>query len=458
MAVYHALSGERMEQQKSIAILGGGVAGLAAGWCAHGSGLPFGIFEKAGRPGGNCQTFSQDGFRFDSGAHRVHDRDAQATRQLRRLLGDGFKRVAVPSQIFHRGMFLAFPLQMADLAAKLGWPFLMRVAGEVLVSRLHREAAAVDFAARELRNYGPTLARLFLLNYSQKLWGMPCGQLSAEIAGNRLDGLNLAAFLKESFLPANASARHLEGSFYYPEGGIGAVSAALADGCGETNIRTNAEISRVFHHDRLIRAVEINRSETFACSAALSSIPLDRFLRLLDPPPPLEVLQAAATLRFRHLALVALFLDREAVTNAATIYFPDQGLPFTRVYEPKNRSALMAPPGKTSLVAEIPYSAGDPYERMADEPLIELVRGHLSGAGLIAERDVVGAAVRRLADAYPVLEMGVENRRRDIFSYLDGFSNLKVIGRNGMFRYLHIHDLLPAAALAVKELRLEDLA
>jgi protoporphyrinogen oxidase len=442
-----------MGQQETIAILGGGVAGLAAGWTARSLGLPFRIFEKTGQTGGNCVTFSQDGFRFDSGAHRLHDRDAEATGQLRRLLGSRLQRIDVPSWIRHGEKFITFPFKVGDLAAKLGWPFLLRSAGEVLVSHLRRGNAAADFASAEERNYGRTLARLFLLNYSEKLWGLPCDRLAVEISGNRLAGLSVMALIRETLFPASAATRHLEGPFYYPDDGIGTVSAALADACGGANISTGADIRRVRHDGRRIRAVETGSGESVACSAVLSSIPLDRFLRLLAPPPPPEILAAAAALRFRQLALVAFFIDREAVTRAATIYFPDPRFPFTRVYEPRNRSSRMAPPGKTSLVAEIPYAPGDCYERMDDDTLIERVRCQLAGTGLIAERDVMAAVVRRLDDAYPVLEIGVDGKRREIFSYLGRFANLRVIGRNGTFSYLHIHQLLPRSARAVEELQ-----
>jgi protoporphyrinogen oxidase len=442
-----------MGQQETIAILGAGVAGLSAGCAARSLGLPFRVFERTGQAGGNCVTFSQDGFRFDSGAHRVHDRDAQATRQLQRLLGSSLRRIHVPSQIYYREKFITFPFKVGDLAEKLGWPFLLRSAGEVLLSHMRREKATADFASAEERKYGRTLAGLFLLNYSEKLWGVPCEQLAVEAAGNRLQGLKLTTFLREALLPGSASARHLEGPFYYPDGGIGAVSDSLASACGAMNISTNADINRVSHDGRRIRTVEAGSGESFACSAILSTIPLDRFLRLLAPPPPPEVLAAAAALRFRQLALVALFINRELVTRAATIYFPDPGVPFTRVCEPRNRSVLMAPPETTSLVAEIPYSPGDPYECMDDERLSAMVRSHLVRSGLIAERDVIASSVRRLADAYPVLEKGVEEKRRVIFSYLGRFANLRAIGRCGTFSYLHIHQLLPRSAQAVKELQ-----
>ena len=428
------------------------MAGLAAGYSARRLGIPFLICEKSGLAGGNCRTFDHNGFRFDSGAHRLHDRDGEATRLLASLLGDRLRLVGVPSRIYHRGQFLAFPLKVRDVAEKLGWPFLLKAGGELLAACCRRKSPADDFAARQRRNYGPTLAGLFLLNYTEKLWGMPAERLSTEISGSRLQGLDLAMFIREAFLPAGSRSRHLEGFFYYPDQGIGAVSEALARGCGGANVRTGAEIGRVFHGQRRIRAVEIKGGERIACAALLNSIPLERFLRLLEPPPPAEVRQAAAALAFRQLALVALFLNRESVTPAATIYFPDPGFPFTRVYEPKNRCPRMAPPGKTSLVAEIPYSPGDALESMTDERLVEMARSRLAGCGLIEEREVQDVCVRRLDDAYPVLEKNVADRRRAIFSYLDGFRNLKTVGRCGTFRYLHLHDLLPGSARAIGEL------
>ena len=443
-----------MEAQVPVAVLGGGVAGLAAGLAARDMGLPFRIFEKSGRTGGNCVTFSHGEFRFDSGAHRFHDRDAAATGQFRRLLGDRFQQIRLPSQVRHGAAFLAFPFTAADLAAKLGWPFLLRVAGEVMASRLRRRSGGDDFASHQTRRYGPTLARLFLLNYSEKLWGLPAGRLSAEIAGDRLQGLDSTAFLKALLLPAAASAGHLEGAFYYPDGGIGAISDALAAACGSGGIRTGAEVSRIRHDRRRILAVEIGQKEAVSCAAVVSTLPLDRFLRLLDPAPPADVL-AAAAFRFRQLALVALFLDRETVTRAATLYFPEPCFPFTRVSEPKNRSSLMAPPGRTSLVAELPYFPGEPLGELADDRLVDSTVRHLADAGLIVAGQVRDACVRRLADAYPVLEKGVEDRRRAIMAYLSGFANLRVVGRCGTFRYRHIHHLLPEAGQAVASLRLQ---
>ncbi|MBN2345876.1 MAG: FAD-dependent oxidoreductase [Candidatus Aminicenantes bacterium] len=440
-----------MAQAEPIIILGGGVAGLAAGGAARRRGRPFLILERAGRTGGNCVTFAHGPFRFDSGAHRFHEHDREATLQVRRLLSDGLKRVDVPSQVYARGRFVTFPFKAAELAAAFGWRFLLRVAGEMAAARLGRKNRGGDFAARKTRAYGPTLAGSYLLNYSQKLWGLPAGRLSDEIAGNRLRGLNGWGLVRDAFAAAGNPATHLEGAFAYPDGGIGAISDSLAAECGRENVRTGAEVRRVFHENGRIRAVQVNGGEVLACAAVLSSIPLDRFLRLLDPAPPAAVL-AAAAFAYRRLALVALFLDRETVSHAATLYFPEPRFPFTRICEPRNRWRGMAPEGRTSLVAEIPFSTGSGIESLAEERLVETVRSTLAGIGLITGNEVLGGCVRRLDDAYPVLDRGVEDRRREVFSYLGRFANLRCIGRNGTFRYLHIHHLLPDAARAVGEL------
>jgi protoporphyrinogen oxidase len=451
-AVYHAGLRRTMAARGAMAVLGGGVAGLAIGLAAREAGLPFRIYERAERPGGNCVTFRHGEFRFDSGAHRFHGRDAAASLRLELLLGERLRRVSVPSLVRSDGRYLDFPFRAGDLAAKLGWPFLLRAAGEILASRLAIRDGSGDFAGLQKRRYGPTMAGAFLLNYSQKLWGLPGDRLSPEVAGDRLQGLRALSFLREKLLPRDLPASHLEGAFFYPDGGIGAISDALAGACGNENIRTAAEVTRVHHDRRRVLAVELASGETIPCSTLASTLPLDRFVGLLDPSPPADVL-AAAVFRYRQLALAALFLDRETATTAATVYFPEPLFPFTRVCEPRNRSLLMAPPGQTSLVAEIPFSTGEPVAAMADGTLLDLVAGHLGQAGLIRSRDVRDGCVRRLADAYPVLEKGVEERRRRVCEFLGGFANLALGGRNGTFRYLHVHHLLAQAGPLLARLR-----
>ena len=158
---------------KHISILGGGPAGLAVGYYAKKSRLPFTVYEAKTSTGGNCITFRHKDFFFDSGAHRFHDKIEEITKELRGLLGEDLRKISVPSIIFHEGRAIHFPLSPLDLLKKLGPGFCLRAAREVMVSRLTPGKSDETFADYATRLYGGTIASTFLLNYTEKLFGRP---------------------------------------------------------------------------------------------------------------------------------------------------------------------------------------------------------------------------------------------------------------------------------------------
>ena len=102
----------------------------------------------------------------------------------------------------------------------------------------------------------------------------------------------------------------------------------------------------------------------------------------------------------------------------------------------------MSPPGKTSVVLEIPCQEGDRLWTMKEDKLIRVVRSQLIDTGLIHENKIMDAVVIRMNNAYPILELGFEEKIQGIFTFLNRFENLKISGRNGKFLYTHVHDML----------------
>lgn len=423
-----------------ICVLGGGPAGLAVGWSARQRGLPFTLFEASGRVGGNCATLQTGDFRYDSGAHRLHDRDPEVTSAMQRLLGDDLRRIDVPSQIWDEGRLIRFPLSSAELLAHLGPARFGRAALEVMRARLQGGGARQNFEAFALRRYGRLIADRFLLDYSAKLWGAPAADLSPLVAGQRLSGLDLRTFISESIL--GRSKGHVEGVFYYPRLGIGQISERLADACGRDAIRTGAPVTRLVHDGRAIRAVEIAGRERRDADVVVSSLPLNRTLAILDPPPPPEVQRLSGAIRYRQVRLVVLFVNRPSLTQAATVYFPHRRFPFTRISEPRNRSPEMAPAGRTSLLAEIPCHEDDELWRADDETVIDVVRAQVVAIGWVRPEEILGGAAHRLANAYPVLDTRCSSAVEGIHRYLAGFANLWLVGRSGRFVYGWIHDMM----------------
>ena len=427
-----------------LTILGGGPAGLSVAYYARQRGIPFTVCEASPQCGGNCVTFQHGDFRYDSGAHRFHDVHPEVTADIRRLLGEQLQPVLAPSQIYLAGRRIDFPLAPWDLARKLGGGTLLRGARDFLRARLRRGPTTGSFEAVVSSRYGRTLAELFLLPYSEKLWGIPGHRLSMAVAGRRLQGLDLRTFLVEMAHGAAGRTRHLDGAFYYPESGYGSIVQTLAAAAGLEHLRTGAAVTRLRHANRRLTEVEINHATRLPADEVVSTLPLNRLLELLDPPPPASVQEQGCRLQFRHLILVALFLDQPTVTSNASVYFPEAHIPFNRVFEPRNRSRRMSPPGKTSLVAELTCSAEDERWHRSDEELCQSIVATLEPLGWLKTGALRGTEVRRIHCAYPVLELGFENILRRVCDYLASFENLRLTGRNSLFAYSHLHDQMKA--------------
>ena len=436
-----------------IAILGGGPAGLATGYYARKHDIPFTIFEASDHAGGNCITFTHGEFRFDSGAHRFHDKIPEVTAEMRALLDHDFQKIDAPSSIYFNGRFIDFPLSPLNLLRRLGIRTFCKAGIELLAGRLSRAGKNGSFQNFAVRTYGRSIAEFFLLGYSEKLWGLPSVRLSPKIAGSRMKGLDLKAFIIEALRGQKAKTEHLDGAFYYPSLGIGTISERLAEICGEENVRRNSKVTGVIHDGKRICAIEVNGSEEIATEFVVSTLPLDLFLNMIRPVPDDETLKLSGSLRYRSILLVAFFLDEETVSGNASIYFPDPDIPFTRIHEPRNRSLKMSPPGKTSLIVEIPCQQNDNKWVMPDEQLVLLVKSKLVQVGLIAGHEIIGSATRRMPYAYPVLEQDFEEKIGTINRFLNRFENLRFSGRNGRYVYGHVHDMMDMGREIIEEYR-----
>ncbi|MDP8234621.1 MAG: FAD-dependent oxidoreductase [Candidatus Saelkia tenebricola] len=424
-----------MNKPLHITILGAGTAGLAVGYYAKKEGMSFTIYEARNRVGGLSTTFSHQDFLFDSGAHRFHNKDVYVTEMAKGLLGEELEKITIPSCIYHQGKLIDFPLSPLNLIKNIGFTMFGKALIEVLFSRLRKSSN--NFEDFVLQRYGKTIAGLFLLNYSKKLWGISCDKLSLNVHGERLGGLNLNSFLRK-----NVSAQHLEGTFYYPRVGIGAICEKIAEFCGNKNILKEAKVSKILHNYKRIQEVEINGKKGVKIDKLVSTIPINMFLQILEPSPPEEILLLARKLYFRSVILVVLFLDKKIVTKHGTVYFPSLEFPFMRISEPKNRSKAMSPEEKTSLMVEIPSQVTDELWQMKDEELIEIACLKLIEIGWITRGEILSGTVERLEYAYPVLEIESEKNIQKIFDFLNNFSNLELSGRNGRFKYSWIHDQL----------------
>lgn len=431
-----------MNNNINIAILGAGAAGLGVGYYATQLGKRITIFEADSRVGGMCQTYSFSDFYYDQGAHRLHGKIASVIHEIMNIMGPQLSAIDLPSQIYMNGSFVDFPLSPFNLSRFLGFADTLNAAGQFLKARLKKENKFSNFESYAVFQYGKRIAELFLLNYSQKLWGLPCYQLSPHISGKRLEGLSLSSFIIESLTSSRTKTRHLDGMFYYPDRGFGQITETLAARIGSQSIKLNNRVTRLYHNGVRIHSIEINNSKKVDAKTIISTLPLPNLVHLLTPSPPSQVLNMARQLRYQSLILVVFFINRASITNSGTMYFPDHRFPFTRISEPKNRSAYMAPPDQTSLLIEIPCDQNRTYANKETHEMVIDIQNHLYKLGWVDPESIIDVRVHRLDYAYPLLKLGYENKVEHINRYLQRFENLILTGRSSLFQYIHFHDVM----------------
>lgn len=434
-----------------LTILGGGAAGLSAAYYARRAGIAFRLFEKSDTLGGLCRTFECGPHLYDSGAHRFHDRDPETTKDLRGLLEDRLDVVTAPSKVYLGGRWLDFPPTPLNALFASGPTRAFRVAAELLQTRL-RKRPIRNFADFAIQNFGKTLAQDFLLNYSEKVWGLPAEELSCKIATRRLTGMTLSTLLVE-FLRRSQKTAHLDGQFLYPRLGYGEITARMAALLPRQAISTGRQVNGLDCSKNRIRQVRFADGSSWPITGqVVSTLPLTVLVRSLGTRLPPQAHQAAAELRFRHVRLIFLRLLKPRVSTNASVYLPDPSLCISRVYEPKNRSSAMAPKDETSLVAEVPCSSQDGLWNLAPDELCRKVEKQLREVGLLRKARVLQWRHHRLANAYPVYSVGFEDRLKTVVRSLEPFENLHILGRNGLFWYSHLHDQMRLGREYVKSL------
>lgn len=384
-----------------LTILGGGPAGLGAAFYAHRAKVPFALYERSHALGGMCRTFRHGEHSYDSGAHRFHARDSEITRDLVELMGDELISVSAPSIVWDHGRFIDFPPTPLSVLSSYPITEVIGIGFELLGVRL-RPQPCVSFQDFAISQFGETLSRRILLNYSEKLWGLPADQLSPDVATRRLSGMTLRSLFFELLMPGKKTT-HIDGSFLYPRRGYGRIADSLAAELPPDSIRIGHEVEALECSQGRITRIRFTGGETITPPGRiLSTLPLTLLVGLLRDELPEEARRAAGELRFRHIRLIFIRLGRSRLSPNASIYVPDPEFCISRLYEPKNRSSYMAPEHETSLVVEVPCFSGDPIDRLTPDELGQRVISELAQLSLIGRDEVIEWKHHYLANAYPV--------------------------------------------------------
>lgn len=446
-----------------VIVVGAGPAGLAAAWELANAGRDVTVLERDPKyVGGLARTIDYKGFRFDIGAHRFFSKNPEICRWWNERLPNDFVRVKRLTRILYRNHFFQYPLQAKEALFGLG----LYTNAACLLSYLWRQKFPIrperSFEDWVINHFGDRLYRIFFKTYTEKVWGMPCNQISADWASQRIKGLSLRKTIAEAF-GRRASDREtiktLITEFEYPRLGTGMLWEKTRDEIQSQGGRVvmDRPVIRLEREENRIVAVHTrsasDQEERWPADFFIISMPLRDCIVNMEPLLETKAVEAAKRLTYRDFILVALVINRANLFPDNWIYVHDPSVKVGRIENYNNWTREMATqPNATCLEMEYFCSKGDDLWQMDDAEIMQLAKRELEQLGLAKMGEVADGCVVRVEKAYPVYDVDYRNNVNVMRQALGRIENLQVVGRNGMHKYNNQDHSMLTGMLAARNL------
>jgi protoporphyrinogen oxidase len=247
-------------------------------------------------------------------------------------------------------------------------------------------------------------------------------------------------------------------AFDYPRKGPGMMWERVCKIVRESGseVRLNTETMNILWDGARVTGVRVKTDqgeEVVEGTDFVSSMPIRELIQRFDPPAPAPVIKAADSLKYRDFLTVALIVNQPNLFPDNWIYIHDPDVKLGRIQNFKNWSPEMVPdPAKSCLGLEYFCFEGDGLWTMPDRDLIALGKRELEALGLAKAVDIEDGAVVRMPKAYPVYDPGYDDAVGVVRRFIEGLSNLQLVGRNGMHKYNNQDHSMLTAMLAARNI------
>ena len=478
-------------------IIGAGPAGLTAAFeLVHRTDIQPIVLEKSEYMGGLSRTVRYKNNRIDIGGHRFFSKSDRVMDWWMRVMplaadaagetiayhgqsravaaSGGFMDTGDPdrvmlirnrkSRIYFLRQFFEYPIHLSvQTLRQLGVMRTLKVGLSylrALLSPIRPEKTLEQFL---INRFGRELYLTFFKSYTEKVWGVPCDEISAEWGAQRIKGLSIKRaiehFLAKRAAPSGGLAQKdtetsLIEKFMYPKLGPGQLWEYVAEDVRAKGgvVRTSWQVDKL-HTDgfRIVAAdavhAETGERERIEADYFFSTMPVKELLHCLDAAVPANVMEVGDGLVYRDFITVGLLLKKLKIADLLDnwIYIQEPDVLVGRMQIFNNWSPyLVADPAHVWIGLEYFCYEADEIWTMSDEAMIAFAKAEMAKIGIIDEGDLLDACVIRMPKTYPAY-FGTYERFEEVKSYVSQFENLFLIGRNGMHKYNNQdHSMLTA--------------
>ena len=448
-------------KSSTVAIIGGGPAGLTAAYELHkhsDSHHPV-VFEESNQVGGISRTVQYKGYRYDIGGHRFFTKVKPVQDLWKEVLPNDFLKRPRLSRIYYRSKYFAYPLKPLNALRNMG----AYESGRILLSyakwQVRPSKDESTFDQWVTNRFGGRLFWHFFKSYTEKVWGIPCNEIRADWAAQRIKNLSLRKAVWNAISGSNDTHSLIE-EFDYPRLGPGMMWETFRDRVAEAGgeVRMEQRVRKIHRDDRAIRAIEVENvadgsSYLFKADQFISSMPITALIGNMVPPAPKHVQAAAEKLKYRDFLIVTLILKKKDLFPDNWIYIHSPDVNVGRIQNFRSWSPEMLPDDEHSSIGmEYFCNEGDPIWETDNAELVKMAEQELRKLNLVGDAEVVDGTVIRQPKAYPVYDHEYADALEVIRNWLDNFPNLQLVGRNGMHRYNNQDHSMLTAMLAVKNI------
>lgn len=428
-----------------VAVIGAGLAGLSCAYELAKAGHTVTIVEKENAVGGLGRSWQKNGYWLDYGPHRFHSRNKELIEHLYEVMDNEVVTRDRLSRIYMQGKFFNYPLKLSNVLTALPKGIMARAMWDYMWVRMRQWVKPIpdsNFENWVTKRFGKTLYEIFFGTYTSKAWKMPCTEISADWASQRISQANLWHTIKTTvFPPKEGEVRSLVSEFWYPaHGGIGTICRKYAEkvvGMGN-DIILEASATEIQFDGGTAHALIYEKDgvkHTIECDEVVNTMPLPRMLEALTPEVSDEVREAIDGLKYIGIVFVYLEVDVPQVSPDHWVYLPEKHLTVHRICEFKNFSDHEIPGNKTIICCEITCREGDEHWNLTLEEGAKIAENDLVTVGLLKPGMSRGLELKRIRYAYPVYDLTYRKNLDVLIKAARAVPGLTTTGRQGLYRY-----------------------
>jgi len=382
------------------------------------------------------------------------------------------------SRIYFLRKFFEYPIQFSiDTLRNLGLIRILKIGVSYMRAMIFPPKRIKNLEEFFISRFGRELYKTFFKSYTEKVWGVPCDQISAEWGAQRIKGLSIlktVSHLFKKMFKSSSDVRQkdtetsLIEQFMYPKFGPGQMWEIVAQKVREMDGEILTEMSVEEIHTSGDRIHSISARDRDGLLHRLtgdyffSTMPIKELVNALQTPVPADIREIANGLQYRDFVTVGLLVNKLVVKDKGKdsgdvkdnwIYIQEPDVTAGRLQIFNNWSPyLVRDPNTVWIGVEYFCYDTDPFWRMSDEETAALAKRELERIGIIRQEDVLDYTVIRMPKTYPAY-FGAYERFEEVREYLDSYENLFLVGRNGMHKYNNQDHSMLTAMTAVDNIK-----